>query len=181
MGNEGDLQVVIIYFDCEFTDLVGIKHDIELISAGFVGPDGCELYFELTDNYTRDECSEFVREAVLPYLNPGKYGMTATQAAHTLRVWIEQLGDQVELATDAPGYDWPLIYGLLVDHQVWPRNLSSGPVNINTGNVQQEYEQYFTQQPLAVRHHALWDARALAFAAEIENQYWAVRNGQSGQ
>lgn len=153
-----------IYFDCEFTDLVGITHDIKLISAGFVSECGKEFYSELLDHYTEEECSEFVIEAVLPHLDDVKHGMTTGKAAAALKVWLESFGEQVQLASDAPGYDWPLITELLADHGQWPANLEKKCLNVNVGMVQQRIEDYFEYQPLAIRHHALWDARALASA-----------------
>lgn len=178
--HEGDIvspidSPITVYFDTEFTDLVAIEYDIRLISAGFVAPDGREFYFELSDNYKEDECSLFVVEGVLPHLDIGKHGMTCAQAAAKLSAWLEAFGEPVRLATDAPGYDWPLIAELLEDHS-WPANLERKPFNVNVGNVEQEIENYFTYQPMAIRHHALWDARALAHAAAIENKYWAGKD-----
>ncbi len=153
-----------IYFDCEFTDLVGITHDIKLISAGFVSECGKELYFELLDHYTEEECSEFVIEAVLPHLDDVKNGMTAGKAAASLKEWLESFGEQVQLASDAPGYDWPLVAEFITDHGQWPANLEKKCMNVNASNVDQGIEGYFEYQPMAIRHHALWDARALASA-----------------
>ena len=153
-----------IYFDCEFSDLIGIESDIKLISAGFVSDDGKEFYFELVDHYDEGECSSFVLEAVLPHLDDVKCGMTAGRAAASLKVWIESFGEQVQLASDAPGYDWPLVAELLQDHGQWPANLEKKCLNVNVGMVQQRIEEYFEYQPMAIRHQAMWDARALASA-----------------
>lgn len=177
---EGDIvspidSPITVYFDTEFTDLVAIECDLKLISAGLVAPDGREFYFELTDNYRVEECSSFVLEGVLPHLNADKHGMTCAQAAATLSAWLEAFGEPVRLATDAPGYDWPLISTLFEDHNCWPATLERKASNVSVGNVQQEIENYFACQPMSVRHHALWDARALAYAARIENEYWAGR------
>lgn len=160
-----------IYLDTEFTDLVGIVVPIRLISAGFVAKNGQEFYFELTDNYQPLDCNDFVREAVLPFLDTAKHGMMRAQAASRLRCWLEAFGEPVQLASDAPGYDCPLIAGLFEEYG-WPANLSQNPHTVNAGNVQQEINNYFTCQPMAIRHHALWDARALAYAAMIEDKYW---------
>lgn len=153
-----------IYFDCEFTDLVGITHDIKLISAGFVSECGKEFYFELLDHYTEEECSDFVVEAVLPHLDPVSLGMPASTAAAALKEWLESFGEPVQLASDAPGYDWPLVAELLQDHGQWPSNLNPKCANVNAGNVDPKIEIYFECQPMAIRHQALWDARALASA-----------------
>lgn len=68
-----------IYLDTEFTDLIGIICDIQLISAGFVGEDESEFYGELSDNFKGGECSSFVHGAVLPHLNFEKYGMKTSE------------------------------------------------------------------------------------------------------
>lgn len=151
---------MIIYFDCEFTDLL----DPRLISAGFVTEHGEELYFELIEHYTENECSPFVIEAVLPHLDSEKYGLMPDQAARTLQSWIAAFGKPVQLGTDAPAWDWSLIWDLLDFYGCMPANLSEHK-NMNSEPIQRGYENYFTWQPLAIRHHALWDARALAYAA----------------
>ena len=154
-----------IYIDTEFTDLVGIVCDIKLISAGFVAESAEEFYFELTNYYEEGECSSFVCEAVLPHLNHAKHGMPEDQACLRLKAWVESFSVPVELCSDAPGYDWGLLYDLFERNNSWPTNLVKKPVNVNSHKVQQGIESYFECQPMAIRHHALWDARALAIAA----------------
>jgi len=155
-----------VYFDTEFTDLLSIVTDIKLISAGFVTEFGQELYFELTDHYEIKECSNFVHEAVLPHLNHAKYGLKTAQAARQLSQWLQKLGEPVQLASDAPNYDFPLIYDLLVGHDCWPECLNKKPLNVGSYIIAGRIENYFEYQPLAIRHHALWDARALAKAVK---------------
>lgn len=155
-----------IYFDTEFTDLIGFVHDIKLISAGFVAATGEEFYFELKDNYTEGECSSFVCETVLPALDHKKYGMCEAEARLRMKVWIQSFKEPVELCSDAPGYDWPLLYDIFNKNSGWPVNLIRKPVSVNTYEIQQNIEIYFAYQPLAIRHHALWDARALASAVK---------------
>lgn len=152
---------MIIYFDTEFTDF----SDIKLISAGFVAEDGSEFYFECTDNYQRRDCSCFVLEVVLPHLDSSKYGLLSAQAASKLQSWLEGFNEQVQLASDAPKYDWPLILDLLEEHQCWPKNLVRQPLTVGSYFLQDHINEYFVYQPMAVRHHALWDARALTMAA----------------
>lgn len=163
--------MIKIYFDTEFTDLVGIETDIKLISAGFVASDGRELYFELVDHYHLDDCSAFVHESVLPLLDAAKYGMPARQAAQTMKAWIESFVGPVGLVSDAPAFDWPLIRDLFDQHRCWSSNLAGTPLHVNAGNLQQGIENFFQYQPIAIRHHALWDARALAHAAKVMDEY----------
>lgn len=157
-----------VYFDCEFTHL---GEGRKLISVGFVAEDGQELYIELPKNYMIDECSSFTEEFVLPHLNTLTCGLSNPEAAHTIAQWIEKLGSQVTLASDAPKIDYALVLQLLQEHECMPVNLATVPLYIALGNVQQEYESYF-ERPDAVQHHALWDARALTYAAKIEDDFW---------
>lgn len=170
-----------IYFDTEFTDLIGIVFDIKLISAGFVAENGSEHYFELTNHYNDGECSTFVCEAVLPHLDLKKHGKDPADAIKDLNAWIESFGEPVTLCSDAPGYDWGLLHDLFTDYG-FPANLVRRPLSVNTQEVMRGIEEYFETQPyaardpklwdahemmyrpIAIRHHALWDARALAYA-----------------
>jgi hypothetical protein len=154
-----------VFFDTEFTNLIGIVCDIKLISAGFVSENGSEFYIEFKDNFEPGECSTFVHEAVLPHLGLDKYGMSNPEFRIRFKDWIQSLGEPVELCCDSIGYDWGLFVDLYSDDNVshsWPTNLSRKPVNVNNHEVLQGVENYFQYQPVAVRHHALWDARALA-------------------
>ena len=158
-----------VYLDCEFTDLVGIVCDIQLISAGFVAEDGSEFYGELTDMYEEGGCSSFVHEAVLPHLNFEKYGMCTKEFLLRLKVWIQDFNEPVVLYSDAVGYDYGLLYDLWTEYDLWPTNLVRKPVNANSHEIQQGIENYFEYQPMAIRHHALWDARALAYANGVKS------------
>ncbi len=165
-----------IFLDTEFTDLVGIIHETKLISAGLVADDGQECYVELLDQYDRDECSDFVHEAVLPHLRPEKHGLRAPEAAARIKAWIEAFGEPVEIVTDSPGYDFGLVANLLRDHDCWPANLPPAmPKRVDPTNVDPGIERYFQYQPMAIRHHAGWDARALAYAVEELEENEAMR------
>lgn len=52
---------MLVFVDSEFIDFV----QMDLISIALVAEDGREFYAERTD-YRRDDCSDFVRVAVLP-------------------------------------------------------------------------------------------------------------------
>lgn len=150
-----------VFFDAEFTDLIGIVEDIKLISLGFVADDGRELYIELHGNFERRNCSQFVLEAVLPKLNKAKHTLSNAEAAAKVKEWLESLGEPVELVTGAPAYDWSLLHDFLEEHQAWSANLERRPVDANHHEILQATDQYFDYQVMAERHHALWDARAL--------------------
>jgi len=150
---------MIIYFDTEFTNIFG---PARLISAGFVAEDGQEFYFELTDNYKNNDCSYFVLENVLPYLNISEHGMSSVQAVLKLKAWCESFSEPVQFASDAPAYDFGLLSSLLREQKVSIENADTECLRVD--EVEDKIERYFEYQPLAIRHHALWDARALASA-----------------
>ena len=131
-----------IFFDAEFTDLIGIVEDIKLISLGFVTYDGRELYVELHGNFERKNCSQFVIEAVLPKLDKAKHTLSNAEAAAKVKEWIESLTEQVQLVTDAPAYDWSLLHDFLVDHEAWPDNLYCWPIDANVHDILQASDRY---------------------------------------
>jgi integrase len=157
--NESNMK---IYFDCEFTDISLAIGDIKLISAGFVAEDGRELYFELMDNFQLGECSSFVHDVVLPHLDSSKYGLLSAQAAEKLKDWIEAFQEPVILVSDAPEYDWSLVFGLLSQHKSMPANLKLSPQGVSFENIDTAINNFFAAKLMSTRHHALWDARALA-------------------
>ncbi len=155
---------MIVYFDTEFTDLSDHMGPIRLISAGFVAENGSEFYFELTDSYATEDCSYFVLENVLPHLNSAKHGMTSAQASLKLKTWCEALGEAVQLASDAPAYDFELISLLLRNHNTTLENADTKCFQLDAYLVENNIDRYFEYQPMTIRHHSLWDARALALA-----------------
>lgn len=139
-----------LFVDTEFTDFINQK----LISIGIVAENGEDLYAELSDTYQIEDCSEFVKEIVLPLLQGGDARMTEQECAGWLKVWIESFGQKCLLVSDAPDFDGPLIRELL-DMVGWPSNLADYCVR----SVHDDYD-YFEDNPDATRHHALHDARA---------------------
>ncbi|MBC7751148.1 MAG: hypothetical protein H7Z73_05435 [Candidatus Saccharibacteria bacterium] len=143
-----------------------MNSESKLISAGFKAENDQEFYFELTDNYQKSDCSYFVLENVLPHLKSDKYCLQSAQAAFKLKSWIEAFGEPVQLACDAPTYDGPLIVLLMDQHKCWPENLDRKILDVGNYLISERIERYFEVNDFAIRHHALWDARALAAAAK---------------
>lgn len=141
------------YFDTEFTHLN--KHEYKLISLALVVPDGPELYVELTDAWQISDCSDFVLEIVLPQLDLEVHGRTTEQARGELLDFLEQLG-QVEIISDAPAWDWPLL--------VWLAGLSGLPDTVSAGRISDDLD--IRYDPVEPPHHALMDARLLAALVE---------------
>lgn len=104
---------MLIFFDTEMTDLCA---DRKLISIGFVSEDGKrEFYAELSDTYQLSDCSDFVREAVLPNLQGGDALMTMRDLSMRLVEWLLAFDERVQFATDSFEWDWPWINFLFGD------------------------------------------------------------------
>lgn len=172
---------MLIFFDTEFTELSIAPG---LISIGLVSEDGNRVFYaELSDTYQSSQCSDFVREAVLPQLQGGDALMTMRELSVRLVDWLMAFGEQVQFATDSLRWDWPWIetifadFGayLLEDSAVWqeiknhPHRLAgvARPANVNgrpyllpqSPEFHLAVEQAF-ERGLLRRHHALDDAKA---------------------
>jgi hypothetical protein len=142
------------YLDTEFTQLDSRCY--QLISMALVVPGGPEFYVELTDSYSLESCSEFVHEVVLPQLDFPRYGRRTSQAREELMRFLSSLGE-VEIISDAPDWDWPLLRRLIPAHE-WPENVRRFPGVVAPVSVGPD-----DPEP---PHHALLDARMLAEQSE---------------
>lgn len=167
-----------IFFDTEFTDLIGIERDPALISIGLISEDGERCFYaELSDTYTVEACSDFVKVAILPLLDASNVDgaerggnkviyarMTSLQCRELLTVWISSFGEPVEFWSDAPQYDWHYILDLFHGH-TWPSNLipcpkSSVPKEKASRSVYSIVVESAFRNGLR-RHHALDDSKAI--------------------
>lgn len=144
-----------VYLDTEFSSLN--RSQAKLISLALVAPGGKEFYVELLDAWTPTDCSPFVLEIVMSQLNNDRYGRTTEQARDELFAFLQSLGP-VEIISDAPAHDWPML--------LWLAGPAGLPINVRP-------------EPDALRidfaadcsgeeppHHALEDARLLAKLGE---------------
>tara|TARA_R110001606_G_scaffold355628_1_gene506662 strand:- start:10387 stop:10839 length:453 start_codon:yes stop_codon:yes gene_type:complete len=137
------------YLDTEFTTLN--QYTYKLISLALVVLQGPELYIELTDAWEECDCSDFVLEVVLPQLDLSTHGRGTEQARIKLLEFLEELGP-VEIISDAPRWDWPLL--------MWLAGPAGLPANVTQGEIWGDVViDYFGAEP---PHHALKDARLLA-------------------
>ncbi len=159
---------MFIYIDTEFTTLMARIQNIKLISSGFISEDGREFYFELPNNYKEADCSYFVSESVIPHLNgTAEVALSSFDAVIKLKEWVESFNEPITFLTDAPSYDWLLINELFYRHgDYFPTNLAHTPLNVASLRVETFIEKYFEENPDAIRHHAMCDARALAYACK---------------
>ena len=159
---------MFIYIDTEFTTLMARIQNIKLISAGFIAENGQEFYFELPNNYRQTDCSYFVTESVIPHLDGSEnVAFNSLDAVTKLKAWVESFNEPTTFLTDAPSYDWLLLHELFFRHgDYFPNNLKNNPLNVSSLRVETFIEKYFEDNPDAIRHHAMCDARALAYACK---------------
>lgn len=143
-----------LFIDTEFT---GFK-DPKLISIGAVTQMGEEFYAEV--EYSIDECSDFVRDTVLPLLSQNKiYSMS--ELKNTLSSWIKTVGQggPILICYDSE-YDRRML------SQIFGNDTPKGIVFRNLGTSYfkklKMYEWHVKNRQ--AKHHALHDARAMKFA-----------------
>lgn len=146
-----------IFFDTEFTEL-GI--DPRLISIGLVSEDGEHTFYaELSDTYEDRQCSDFVREAVLPHLEGVSVRLDMATLAQRLGNWLKSFDEPVKLVTDSLSWDWPWIQEIFYLAGTWPENVDGKPEAL----VQSQEFNVAAEKAFAGglrRHHSLDDAKA---------------------
>ncbi|MBH3416810.1 3'-5' exoribonuclease [Pseudomonas sp. P66] len=140
-----------VFLDCEFTKLSAAA---KLISLALVAEDGREFYVELLDAWKEEDCSDFVKEIVLPQLWGGSYALPIVEARMSLLRFLTSFKKEVEIVTDAPQYDWELFCDLVYEGGRWPRIVRNFPTDATTLSPTSEGEE--------LPHHALLDARIIA-------------------
>jgi hypothetical protein len=149
---------MLVFLDTEFTDFARP----DLISIALVAEDGGEFYAERTD-YRREECNDFVREAVLPLL--GRIpGVECDRAELTVRLyhWFDQLPEPAIVVYDFEG-DWLLLADAFLDCRRPPANVGEklhldGFAVTHPLFLEAQNRNYSQEWPA---HHSLADARAL--------------------
>ena len=160
-----DHTPTLIFMDTEFTDF----DYPQLISIGLVSESGASFYAEMSNGWSREGCSPFVRQTILPQLTAGEFLQERCYAGRRLADWLAEHAGPVRVVTDAPGYDWVLMLDLLAG--LTPENLCPEPLTFYSDCfpelvplLQEARERAFTQVPA---HHALNDAEALREAWEV--------------
>ena len=157
------------YLDTEFTQFT----QPHLISLALAAEDDREFY-AVMKNYPRQQCSEFVREVVLPIIEhwPSKT-LDRREMRDSLNQWLNSCAESTEIVCDF-AIDAELLIDVIggqSEHDLRRFNISRITVLLVS-----EYEQladavdsYFTRPRQWPRHHALEDARALRQAfAELQ-------------
>lgn len=160
-----DSSPKLLFLDTEFTNF----DYPQLISIALVSECGESFYAELADGWTPESCSPFVAREILPLLTGGDFLQERCYARRRLEAWLSDFGCPVRVVTDAPGYDWPLMMGLLFEAA--PQNLCPTPLPLYSESFpglmpilkQARTDAFQGASP----HHALADAEALREAWEI--------------
>ena len=140
-----------LFLDCEFTHLSSAA---KLISLALVAEDGREFYVELQDTWQADDCSDFVKEVVIPQLWGGECVRPIIRARSELLRFLATYDEELEVVTDAPVYDWELFCDLAYHHGKWPQNVRNFPTDATTLTATNDGEE--------LPHHALLDARIIS-------------------
>jgi len=140
-----------LFLDCEFTQL---SNQAKLISLALVAENSHEFYVEVLDAWREEDCSEFVKEIVLPQLWGGSYSLPIIGARAALLTFLSSFDVELEIVTDAPQFDWELFCELVYDNGKWPRNVRNFPTDAATLTALSDGAE--------LPHHALLDARIIA-------------------
>lgn len=109
-----------LFLDCEFTQL---SNHAELISLALVADNGLEFYVEVVDGWREEDCSDFVKQIVLPQLWSESYSLPIIEARKALLDFLKLFDEELEIVTVAPQYDWELFCELAYDQGKCPEML----------------------------------------------------------
>ena len=140
-----------LFLDTEFTKL---DPSAKLISIALVDEDENFFYAELTDTYTLDDCSDFVKSEVLPLLRGLECRMTEYECKLAICKWIEDRNVPCIICTDAPSWDMPLFLPLLQPCPPENLDLDNGMLIRVPSNIESDLVVKFNYDP----HNALDDA-----------------------
>ena len=151
-----------VFFDTEFT---GLTSDPRLLSIGLVTECGKALYIELTDGWSEENCSPWVREHVLPTLGKGERLKRRETGARILS-WLSFSVVRPTLLGETD-WDTTLLAGLMDECGIAREHYSlvmlaydSKAQAIAFEEAKQRYFELEKVQP----HHALNDAHAFRAA-----------------
>lgn len=137
------MEVRLIYFDCEFTELS--RHG-ELISLGLCSTDDIRFYAEFTDyDKSKTDNNEWMQENVisnLKFKDKGKFYYnddettlvkgTKEEIKNYLMEWLSQFGEHIEFVSDVCHYDIVFLIDLIVGIALdMPKNIAACCHDIN--------------------------------------------------
>lgn len=71
---------------------------------------------DVVDAWREEDCSEFVKEIILPQLWDGEYAMPILEARAAILRFLATYDEELEVVTDAPACDWGLFCELAYDN-----------------------------------------------------------------
>jgi hypothetical protein len=152
---------VRLFLDTEFT---GLAESIRLISIALVPEEGDRcLYAELADGWTTADCTPWVLQHVVATLdrNP-ETTMTRVEAADRLRLFLADFSEAV------------ICFDSEHDRRHLLDLLGALPAHVTLENINSEVDQEvfdgFFGGRTDLQHHALTDARALAYAYRVTTE-----------
>jgi len=138
---------MLIFFDCEFTDLLP---DAGLISIGLAAERDVvkPLYIELSEGWTRDGCSNFVLTTVLPLLGRHHpFQISREETATRIQEWLDNLrrGDREKklIFLSDSSRDWSYLLGLFPSKPgdvPWPSRFNIEGRNVLNELIQEKAE-----------------------------------------
>lgn len=149
------MPVKLLYLATEFTDFI----QCDLISIALVSECGKHEFYAERNDYIKSDCSDFVKEFVIPHL--GKVEpINRAELKKQLFEFIENIGEEVTIACDFRG-DLDLLNDALDGNN--PKNLLNQWYDFS--DLTDSHIFYFAgteyyQSGNYPRHHALHDARA---------------------
>ena len=161
---------MLVFLDTEFADF--LRPD--LISIALVDEVGSEFYAERTD-YCEDDCSDFVRETVLPLLGGvPDAACSRSELTQRLRDWFEQLPEPATIIYDFES-DWRLLAEAVIGRTENnpPANFGE-PLHLRNSSITHpvfERAQNLTYTQDWPPHHALAYARALMAGYRAWHQF----------
>jgi hypothetical protein len=143
-----------------------------LVSMGCVAENGRTFYAEVYDYnnilvksmpWTKDKLTTELGQNISPDTDVRG---TQQQVAVALSWWIGALGEQLELWSDAPACDWPLLCELFGGANFVPKSVYYPPFDLNTlfklkGLAPDADREEFAKLTGGQRTDALWDAQVL--------------------
>lgn len=143
-----------IFIDTEFTNFA----QSQSISVGISAANGESFYAEV--EYIVEECSEFVRNTVIPLLD-GTNKVSQDELKRSLQAWLRDLlGDNTCVVCYDSEFDRILFENIF--GKDLPKRLVFFRLGAKNINELRRYEYYLKHQK--PRHHGLYDAEALSYS-----------------
>lgn len=165
----------VVFIDAEFKNFN--PGEPGLISLAFVSVGGESFYAESVEGAQGSNCSDFVKNTVLPLLEGGACRMEDSLLAAKAAEFLRCMGKKVVIVGDSE-WDERVLSILFYDH---PQDLPEIAFRIPSLKRQDRQEAYLIAEERfwsketnnSRRHHALVDAHCLRLACLAAHEEWA--------